>query len=429
MFLEFAQAKIIFRKVLSMADVLALILAGGRVDDLGVLTFFRPKSMMPFGGVYRVIDFPMSNLIHSGIEKVGILSQYRPFHLLEHISNGAPWDMKGRNRFVVVLTPFKGHETADWYQGTADAVYQNLDFLRLHKPELLLILSGDHVYNMDYREIIAYHREKKADLTIAFTKVKKEGAHRFGLADIDDEDKKGGRVLQYIEKPEKPPFEWASLTIYVFNPDILIEALEENAKEDSHEFGKDIIPKFLENRKVYGYKHRGYWGYTRTPLEYWHTNMDLLGKTPKLDINAWRVMTNLAHRGIYDRQTALTGISAKIENSLFYSGCRIDGTVTNSILFPGVRVDEGAVVRNSILFFDTIVEKNAKINNTISDMEVVFKQGAEIGGKGPMEDLSVIGWGSLIPENVKIAHGVTVYPNLTDKDFKRNEYLPGDIIK
>lgn len=412
-----------------MADVLALILAGGRVNDLGVLTFFRPKSIMPFGGAYRVIDFPMSNLIHSGIEKAGILSQYRSSHLLEHISNGSPWDMKGRNRFVIVLPPFKGHETAYWYQGTADAVYQNLDFVRLHKPELILILSGDHVYKMDYRELIAYHREKKADLTIAFTKVKREGAHRFGLANIEDEDKTGGKVLQYIEKPEKPPFDWASLTIYVFNPDLLIEALEENAKSDSHEFGKDIIPMFLENRKVYGYKHRGYWGYTRTPLEYWQTNMDLLGKTPKINIKAWQIMTNLAHRNIQDRQPALTGVSAKIENSLFYSGCRIKGTVINSILFPGVKVDEGALVQNSILFFDTTVEKNVKISNTISDVEVVFKQGAEVGGKGPMENLTVIGRGAFIPEGVKIAQGVMVYPNLTDKNFTKNEYLPGDIIK
>ena len=242
-----------------MKNVLAMILAGGRVDELDVLTFLRPKSVLPFGALYRIIDFPMSNLMHSGIERVGILSQYRPFYLINHIASGQPWDMIGRRRFAVILPPFKGREASDWYKGTADAVYQNIDFIKMYNPDLVLILSGDHIYQMDYQDVINFHLEKKADLTIAFTSVPREGAHRFGQGLIEEEEARGGKVVQYAEKPKKALYEWASLTIYVFNPGVLLEALAENARKESHEFGKDIIPSLLGNFRVYGYKHLGYW--------------------------------------------------------------------------------------------------------------------------------------------------------------------------
>ena len=411
-----------------MKNVLALILAGGRVDELDVLTFFRPKSIMPFGGLYRIIDFPMSNLTHSGIEKVGIFSQYRPLHLMEHISNGAPWDMVGRNRFVTILPPFKGREISDWYQGTADAVYQNLDFLKLNNPELILILSGDHIYRMDYRDLIGFHREKRADMTIAFARVPKKGAHRFGLARIEEESDRGGRVLEYAEKPENPAFDWASLTIYVFKPEILLAALEANARTPSHEFGRDIIPELLAGCRVYGYAHHGYWGYTRTPLEYWQANMDLLGKSPKLDMKTWQVITNVANRNVRDLQPALIGPSAEIENSLFYAGCKVEGKVKNSILFPGVTVEKGALVEDSILFFDSRVGKEAKVTRTITDMEVAIGPRSETGGPEP-EALTIIGLKTMIPEGVRISHGSTVYPNLTGRHFARTEYGPGEVIK
>ena len=411
-----------------MKDILALILAGGRVDDLGVLTFFRPKSILPFGGLYRIIDFPMSNLMRSGIGRVGILSQYKPFHLMEHISNGAPWDMMGRNRFATILPPFKGPGESDWYKGTADAVYQNLDFIRLNKPDLILILSGDHVYRMDYRDIIEFHREKKADLTVAFTKVSREGAHRFGLGLIQDEDARGGRLLKYIEKPDRPAFEWASLTIYVFRPEILIGALEANVRASSHEFGKDIIPALLKQHRVYGFKHSGYWGYTRTPREYWETSMDLLGNNPKLTIDSWSVVTNLAHWDIQDRQPAFIGSSAIIKNSLLYSGCRIKGTVINSILFPGVEIDDGAVVEDSILFFDTKIGRNAKITRTITDDGVHTGRNVSVGDARDSE-ICIIGRGTDIPGDIAIPHGVTVFPNLGPEHFTGSHYKPGDIIR
>jgi glucose-1-phosphate adenylyltransferase len=410
-----------------MKNVLAMILAGGRVDELDVLTFLRPKSVLPFGALYRIIDFPMSNLMNSGIERVGILSQYRPFYLINHIANGQPWDMVGRNRFAVILPPFKGREASDWYKGTADAVYQNSDFIRMYNPDLVLILSGDHVYQMDYQEVIKFHVEKKADLTVAFTRVPREGAHRFGQGLIEDGDARGGRLVKYAEKPRKALFEWASLTIYVFNPGVLLEALTENARKDSHEFGRDVIPSLLDSFNVYGYKHHGYWGYTRTLEEYWHTSMDLLDDRARIDLASWQIRTNMAHREIRDRQPTIVAPSSVVENTLFYSGCHIKGRVSRSLLFPGVVVEEGAVVEDSILFFDTVVGKEARISRAITDIEVKVGAKAIIGDREG--ELSVVGMGSSVPEDVRIQPGVTVYPNVEAGHFTRKEYRTGEIIK
>jgi glucose-1-phosphate adenylyltransferase len=406
-----------------------MVLAGGRVDDLGVLTFFRPKSAMPFGGLYRIIDFPMSNLMHSGIEKVGILSQYRPFSLMEHIGNGESWDMTGRNRFVTILPPFKGLGTSDWYKGTADAVYKNIDFLNIHKPNVILILSGDHIYKMDYRETIMFHLENDADLTVACAKVPRKGAHRFGLANIEGGDARGGRILDYAEKSDTPEFEWASLTINVFSPYALFEALEANVKADSHEFGRDIIPFLLAgNYKVYGYKHYGYWGYTRTPREYWQTNMDLLGSSSKIDIASWQICTNPSRLHIRDRQPALISDSSRIEDSLLYSGCQIRGTVIRSILFPGVKVDSGSVVEDSILFSNTVIKQDARVVRTIADENVTIGARAEIGDE-TCDDLTIIGAGTRVARETRISSDVTVYPNLGPAQFTRNLYRRGEVIK
>jgi glucose-1-phosphate adenylyltransferase len=207
---------------------LAMILAGGRVDDLTVLTFHRPKSAVPFGGFTRVIDFPLSNLMNSGLDRVAILSQYRSYSLINHIGIGAAWDMIGRYRGISILPPFIGYGHSQWYRGSSDAVYQNLDFVQYIKPEQLLILSGDHIYRMDYRELIHYHQEKDADLTMACIKVPMNEAHRFGLADIDDEDGElGGRVVRYREKPENPEYNWASLTVFCFKPEVLMKSLKQ----------------------------------------------------------------------------------------------------------------------------------------------------------------------------------------------------------
>lgn len=412
---------------------LALILAGGRVDELQVLTAYRPKSAVPFGGFARVIDFPLSNLMHSGLELVAILSQYRCYSLINHIGIGAAWDMIGRHRGISILPPFQGSGGSRWYMGSADAVYQNLDFLQYHDPEEVLILSGDHVYKMDYREIIRYHREKDADLTIGFLKVPIEKAHRFGVAELDDEDgDRGGRVLQYSEKPADPQFNWASLTVFCFKPRVLYDVLEANVREDdSFEFGRNIIPRLMnKQRKVYGFKFSGYWGYTRTVAEYWQTNMDLLGLDPKIKLDDWEIRTNLEHRGIRDCQPLKVGDGATIQDSLVYNGCIVEGHVEHSILFPGAHVRKGAVVRDSVLFFNNVVGREARIEKVVSDVNVTIGAGARIGEQDPAsgKEVTVIGWNSHIPENTLIGSGCTLYPGLKPEQLTK-EVRSGEVVR
>ena len=409
-----------------------MILAGGRVNELDVLTYYRPKSAVPFGGFARVIDFPLSNLLHSGIEQVAILSQYRSYSLLNHIGTGASWDLIGRDRGVSILPPVKSNTDlnsgTDWYRGTADAVYKNLDFVRYHNPDEILILSGDHIYSMDYQEIISYHHEKEADLTVAFIKVPREKAKRFGVAAIDNEDgERGGRITAYWEKPQHPEADWASLTVLVFEPEVLYQALEENQESDSFEFGNDIIPLLLATgKRVYGYKYKGYWGYTRTVEEYWQSNMDLLGEDPPIDMEAWGLRTNLDHRGIRDVQPALIGEEATIENSLVYNGCVVEGTVINSILFPGVTVGKGAVIENSVLFFNNKIGAGCRFNKVITDVNSTFGDnvsiGAEAGASGG--PVTVVGWDNHVPTGVSIGEGATIYPHLKPDKWPHDGMVP-----
>ncbi len=406
--------------------VVALILAGGRVDELSVLTFYRPKAAVPFGGLYRVIDFPLTNLMRSGIWLVGVLSQYRPYSLINHLENGAAWDMVGRRRGLHILPPFKGHEASDWYRGTADAVYQNLEFIRRWRPSEVLILSGDHVYHMDYRPLLEFHREHKADLTVAFTPVPLETAHRFGQGVVAEDTPFGGRLLDYQEKVEPPVSNLASLTIYVFRPEVLEEVLEANASASSHEFGRDIIPQMLGAWRLYGFIHRGYWGYTRTIEEYWQTHMDLLGDTPRLDLRRWKVCTNLAHRRVNDRAPAILGPTAKLCDTLFYNGTEIHGEVVRSILFPGVRIGPGAVVKDSILLYDTEIGPGAHLEKVICDTEVSVGAKARLGdGKEPV----LIGRRAQIPAELFLPGKVTVYPDTVEEAFSRGSFGAGDVIR
>lgn len=414
-------------------STLAMILAGGRVDELGVLTFYRPKSAVPFGGFARVIDFALSNLMRSGIELVAILSQYRSYSLINHIGTGAAWDMIGRHRGVSILPPFKGAESADWYRGSADAVYQNLDFVRHHEPEQILILSGDHVYQMDYRELIRYHHDKGADLTAAFIEVGRGQAHRFGIGEIEFEDEHGGRLTGYEEKPLTPKGNLASLTILCFRPEVLYAMLEANQKQVSFEFGRDIIPLMLaQGCKVYGYRHRGYWGYTRTVHEYWRTSMDLLGPSPKINMEEWGVRTNLEHRDIRDCQPLLVGSDAVLDNSMAYNGCSVHGTVRNSILFPGVRVEKGAVVTDSILFFNNTVEAGAQVTRVVSDVNTVLGANCRIGGTplpGGGGGITVLGWNNQVPAGTRIGRGCTVYPRLPPEKWSGAELTDNEVLR
>jgi len=409
-----------------MPKILAMVLAGGRVDELGVLTFLRPKSTVPFGGLYRFIDFPLSNLMQSGIERVGILSQYRSSSLIEHIGTGASWDMTGRHRGITILPPFKGLHASDWYKGTADAVYQNLDFIHAHKPDLILILSGDHVYNMHYNRLIQFHLDMGADVTASFVEVSPSGLSRFGLARISDDDPRGGRILEYLEKPAHPLSNWASMTIYLFKTEILEQALKKNAEIDSHEFGRDIIPAIMNRYEVYGYKFHGYWGYSRTLEEYWTANMDLLGERPGIKLDDWQVRTNLDHESIRDRGPALIGTQGSIDNSRIYNGVRVKGQIARSILFPGAYVGEGAVVKDSILFFDTQVGPGAKVENTITDLGVSIGRDSIIGKQD--KALTVIGLRTQIPQGIIIGAGCSVHPELKAENFIQKLYGQGNVI-
>jgi glucose-1-phosphate adenylyltransferase len=323
------------------------------------------------------------------------------------------------------LPPFKGHEAADWYKGTADAVYQNLEFIKRWRPQEVLILSGDHVYQMDYRPLLRFHREHRADLTVAFTPVPEEAAHRFGQGLVADDTPFGGRLIDYREKAKPPLSNLASLTIYVFRPEVLEEVLLENAKAPSHEFGRDIIPQMLGGYRVYGFVHRGYWGYTRTIEEYWQTHMDLLGPCSKIDLQRWKVCTNLAHRRVRDRKPTVFGPSATICDSLFYNGSEINGEVVRSVLFPGVRIGEGAIVRDSVLLYDTEVKPGARLEKVICDTEVIIGAGAEIGG-GPK--IVTIGRKAELPEGLILSPGVTVYPEVGPENFSQKSYSSGEII-
>lgn len=414
-------------------SILAMILAGGRVDELGVLTFYRPKSAVPFGGFARVIDFALSNLMRSSIELVAILSQYRSYSLINHIGTGAAWDMIGRYRGVSILPPFKGAESADWYRGSADAVYQNLDFVRYHAPEQILILSGDHVYQMDYRQIVRYHQDKDADLTAAFIEVEPAQAHRFGIGEIAFEDEQGGKLVGYEEKPAVPRGNLASLTILCFKPEVLYAMLAANQQQGSFEFGRDIIPMMLKrNCRVYGYCYQGYWGYTRTVDEYWRTSMDLLGRTPKINMEEWGLRTNLEHRDIRDSQPLLVGSEAVLDNSMAYNGCQIQGTVRNSILFPGVRVAKGAVVSDSILFFNNTVEAGARVTRVVSDVNTVLGQDCRVGGQSAPDDgngITVVGWNNQVPAGTRIGRGCTVYPQLTPEKWTGEDLPDGEVLR
>ena len=404
-----------------------MVLAGGRVDELGVLTHSRPKSAVPFGGFARVIDFALSNLLHSGIERVAILSQYRSYSLINHIGTGASWDMVGRNRGISILPPFKDYSNPHWYRGTADAVFQNLDFIRHLNPSVVLILSGDHIYHMDYRRMIRFHRESDADLTAAFVEVPIESASRFGVADIEGEDAVGGRVLDYQEKPENPKYNRASLTVFCFRPSVLETVLAKNQEAGSYEFGRDIIPMMLqENYKVFGYNFRGYWGYTRTIDEYWRTSMDLLGPEPKIDMEAWGLRTNLHHRNIANRQPVKIGPQGRLVNSLAYDGCVIEGTVRDSILFPGVHVHAGAEINGSIVMFDNIVHPGAVLNRVVSDVDSVYNRGASVGAAdGPV---TVIGSSNVIPAGLAIGGGCSVAPSLPANAWPENNLQDGGTL-
>ncbi len=395
-----------------MSSVLAMVLAGGRVDELLCLTEQRPKSALPVFATYRIIDFVLSNLMHSGISNVGVLSQYRPYALVRHIGTGEHWDFVGRSRNIRILPPYRGFKASDWYKGTADAVYQNISYIESFDPQHVLIASADHIYRMDYRPFIEFHIDSNADATISFTRMK-DRYSRFGYGVIG----RGGKLKDYQEKPNVPPSDWVSMTLYLFKCDFLIDVLEKNAKEKSHEFGRDIIPEIVSSARVFGYKHDGYWAYARTVDSYYKTNMNIING--KVALKDWQVRTNLLERcARADRLPAY--INGDVINSVVSEGCIIEGKVRNSILSPGVAVANDSEVVDSIVFHDTIIGRNTKLNKVICDKDSRIGEGCMVGGfgretkSGEFGDLlhsgiTVLGRNTVVPNKTKIGANTAIY--------------------
>ena len=361
---------------IKLPQTTGMILAGGRVGELSVLTLERPKSALPFAGHFRIVDFALSNMAHAGITHVGILSQYRPASLIDHIGVGESWDFVGLERGAKILPPYHAAEGSDWYRGNADAVLQNLTYLRGFDTEIALIVSGDHIYSMDYRQLVIEHVERGADFTIAFKRIPEPG-RRFGYGVLDG----GQRVVAYAEKPAKPPSDLVSLTVYVFNMEPLEAVLREMRDLDSIEFGRDVIPAMLERYKVYGHLFDGYWAYTRTVDAYYQAHRDLLAG--RIDLAAWQVRTNNNDNSLVRQVPPILHSWAHVENSFVSEGCILDGTVKDSVLGPGVRIARGAVVDSCLLFNDVVVHADARLETAIVDKRAVIGAGATVGVAAP----------------------------------------------
>ena len=386
-------------------ECVAMLLAGGQGSRLYTLTENTAKPAVPFGGKYRIIDFPLSNCINSGIDTVGVLTQYQPLELNEYIGNGQPWDLDRNIGGVMVLPPYQGFNGADWYKGTANAIYQNLNFIDRYDPDYVLVLSGDHIYKMNYDEMLDFHKKKNADCTIAVLNVTLEEASRFGIMNTDE----SGMIFEFEEKPKHPKSTKASMGIYMFNYKKLRQYLieDEYTPGSSNDFGKNIIPAMLgRGEKLYAYPFKGYWKDVGTISSLWEANMDLLGNEPLFDLHDKK-------RRIFFRTPArpaqYVGQEATVVNSLVTEGCEVYGTVINSVLFSGVYVAPGAVVKDSVVMSDTVIEKNAKVEYSIIDTNVTVSEGASVGQ--PKEDgagIAVIGKGLTVARDKKIAGGLMV---------------------
>jgi glucose-1-phosphate adenylyltransferase len=411
---------------------MALILAGGEGERLSILSSVRAKPAVPFGGKYRIIDFTLSNCVNSDIDDVFVLTQYNPRSLNDHIGLGRPWDLDRNNGGVRLLQPYISRgRVAEWYRGTADAVLRNFSVIEQSDADTILVLAGDHIYKMDYQPFVQAHRRHRADVTLAVRRVPLADAGRMGILAIDDAD----RVTEWQEKPKQPKSDLASMGVYVFSK----RALKRWLSEDRVDFGRDVIPAMLAGgARVFGYRFNGYWQDVGTIQSYWEANMALLVDHPELDLydKDW-----LIHTRSEERAPAKVGATAQIHRSLISHGCVIDGTVVNSVLSPGVRVEVGAVVRDSIVMFDSIIRARAVVERAILDKEVVVGQGA-IVGEGPYDGppnkqeptrlntgITVVGKQSVIRRGARLGRNVRVGEGVRSADFTSNVVKSGSSIE
>jgi glucose-1-phosphate adenylyltransferase len=414
---------------------LVLLLAGGVGSRLNVLVQTRAKPAVPFAGLYRIIDFSMSNIMNSGFTTVGVLTQYKPLSLMRHIGTGEAWDLTGRKRGAKILPPRTGARDSDWYKGTADAVRQNMDFIRAHPTKEVMLLSGDHIYQMDLNDMLEFHRRQQADVTIGMMVAPRELLHMFGTAITDEE----GRILEWEEKPKEPRTDLASMGIYVFDTEYLLDVLTKNREEV--DFGHHIIPRAIEKDRVFAYPFKGYWRDVGTIQAYWEANMDLLGDNSSISPEAWGIRPNIeASSLLADRCPARFLAGSRVENSMIAAGCIIEGEVVNSVLSPGVRIGPGARVRDAILFDDCTVEEGATVDLAILDKRVSVGKGAVVGRGEEKETpnrefpkhlytgITLIGKGAVIPEQTMIGRNCIVNPYRQPADFPGKEIGTGETV-
>ena len=412
--------------------VTAVVLAGGEGERLSILSSVRAKPAVPFAGKYRIIDFTLSNCVNSGIDNVVVLTQYNPRSLNDHIGLGRPWDLDRNKGGVKLLQPYiRRGRVAEWYRGTADAVLQNINVIEHDAGDTVLILAGDHIYKMDYQPFITAHRRHRADVTIAVRRVPLSDATRMGILALDESN----RVIDWQEKPKQPKSDLASMGVYVFSK----RALRRWLREDLTDFGGNVIPAMLEaGARVFGYRFDGYWQDVGTIQSYWEANLALLEDNPELDLydREW-----LIHTRSEERASAKIGPTAQVHRSLISHGCVINGTVVNSILSPGVRVEVGAVVRDSIVMFDSVIRSGAVVDRSILDKEVVVGQGA-IVGDGPDLDtpnklepsrlstgITVVGKQSVVPRGARIGRNVKIGGGVRTTDYPARIIRTGGTVE
>ncbi|MBR4934939.1 MAG: glucose-1-phosphate adenylyltransferase [Anaerotignum sp.] len=415
-------------------EMIAMLLAGGQGSRLGVLTRKVAKPAVAYGGRYRIIDFPLSNCINSGVDTVGVLTQYQPLRLNQHIGIGIPWDLDKKNGGVTILAPHvKVGDSGEWFNGTANAIYQNIDFIDSNDPEYVVILSGDHIYKMDYSEMLRHHKEKGAAATIAVMEVPMEEASRFGIMNTVEGDK----IYEFEEKPANPKSNLASMGIYIFTWDRLREALiEDNSIHPDSDFGKHIIPKMLEEgQPMYAWRFEGYWKDVGTIQSYWESNMDLIRALPEFDLyeDYWKIYTNSDHQ-----PPQYTAADAKVEESLLSDGCEVYGEVYRSILGPGVVVEKGAVVKDSIIMTGTVIGEGALVDKCVIDEKCKIGKNVQMGvGEDVPNELkpaiyntgiTVLGMNSIVPDGVVMGKNCVISGATVAADYPDGKLASGKSV-
>lgn len=415
-------------------EMMAMLLAGGQGSRLGILTMDKAKPAVAFGGKYRIIDFPMSNCVNSGVDTVGVLTQYQPLTLNAHIGIGVPWDLDRVNGGVSILAPhMREGEIGSWYSGTANAIYQNIDYIDSCNPEYVLILSGDHIYKMDYAAMLKYHKENNADATIAVLEVPMEDASRFGIMNADENDK----IYEFEEKPEHPKSNLASMGIYIFTWSNLRKALIEDEKiHPDSDFGKHIIPKMLgENQSLYAYRFKDYWKDVGTIESYWAANMELIKTLPEFNLyeDFWKIYTKSDYQ-----PPQYTGDNASIKTSIVSEGAQIYGSIEHCVISKNVTIEEGAVVKDSIIMEGCVIGKNAVLDRVIVDQNTVIGDNVKMGlwDNIPNEQkpkiyntgITVIGSDTVVPDNIEIGKNCVVYGKTTAEDYSESKLPSGQSV-